>query len=101
MQTVAETPTITNQVESLFDEAGKQELITYLEVHPLEGDVISGTGGVRKLAKLTQPQMAFLTGMSISGYRKWEQGERNISGPAATHLRIMEKEPEAVRRALV
>ena len=39
-------------------------------------------------------------GMSHSGYRRWEQGERNISGPAATLLRIMEKEPEAVRRAL-
>ena len=56
---------------------------------------------VRKHAKLTQPQMALLMGMSLSGYRKWEQGERNISGPAATLLRIMEKEPEAVRRALV
>ena len=55
---------------------------------------------VRKRAKLTQPQMALLMGMSLSGYRKWEQGERNISGPAATLLRIMEKEPEAVRRAL-
>ena len=56
---------------------------------------------VRKHAKLTQPQMALLMGMSLSGYLKWEQGERNISGPAATLLRIMEKEPEAVRRALV
>ena len=55
---------------------------------------------VRKGAKLTQPQMALLMGMSLSGYRKWEQGERNISGPAATLLRIMEKEPEAVKRAL-
>jgi putative transcriptional regulator len=55
---------------------------------------------VRKRAKLTQSQMALLMGMSLSGYRKWEQGERNISGPAATLLRIMEKEPEAVRRAL-
>ena len=55
---------------------------------------------VRKRAKLTQPQMAMLMGMSLSGYRKWEQGERSISGPAATLLRIMEKEPEAVKRAL-
>ena len=55
---------------------------------------------VRKRAKLTQPQMALLMGMSLSGYRKWEQGERNISGPAATLLRIMQKEPEAVKRAL-
>ena len=36
----------------------------------------------------------------MSGYRKWEQGTRRVSGPAATLLRVIEKEPEAVRRAL-
>ena len=49
MQAVAETPTFTKQAEGLFDEAGKQELIAYLAENPLEGDVIPGTGGVRKL----------------------------------------------------
>ena len=55
---------------------------------------------VRKQAKLTQAQMAPLMGMSLSGYRKWEQGTRRVSGPAAALLRVMQKEPEAVRRAL-
>lgn len=55
---------------------------------------------VRAQAKLTQAQMAPLMGMSLSGYRKWEQGQRRVSGPAATLLRVIEKEPEAVRRAL-
>ncbi len=56
---------------------------------------------VREQVKLTQAQMAPLMGMSLSGYRKWEQGVRQISGPAATLLRVIEKEPEAVRRALL
>ncbi len=56
---------------------------------------------VRKHAKLTQAQMAPLMGMSVSGYRKWEQGKRSISGPAAALLRIIEKEPEVVKRVLV
>ena len=56
---------------------------------------------VRKQAKLTQAQMAALMGMSLSGYRKWEQGTRRVSGPAATLLRIIEHEPNAVRRALL
>lgn len=56
---------------------------------------------VRKHARLTQEQMAPLMGMSVSGYRKWEQGKRSISGPAAALLRIIEKEPEVVRRVLV
>lgn len=55
---------------------------------------------VRKRAKLTQAEMAPLMGMSLSGYRKWEQGRRTISGPAATLLRVIANEPEAIRRAL-
>lgn len=35
---------------------------------------------VREHAKLTQAQMAPLMGMSVSGYRKWEQGQRRVSG---------------------
>ncbi len=56
---------------------------------------------VRLQAKLTQAQMALLMGMSLSGYRKWEQGARSVSGPAETLLRVIQKEPEAVRRALL
>ena len=56
---------------------------------------------VRERANLTQAQMAPLMGMSLSGYRKWEQGTRRISGPAATLLRVLEREPEAVKRAFL
>ena len=77
--------------EAVAHAEGRGPAFVHKPINPVE---------VRKHAKLTQPQMALLMGMSLSGYRKWEQGERNISGPAATLLRIMEKEPEAVRRAL-
>lgn len=56
---------------------------------------------VREKAKLTQAEMAPLMGMSLSGYRKWEQGQRRVSGPAVALLRVIEKEPEAVKRALL
>jgi putative transcriptional regulator len=56
---------------------------------------------VREQAKLTQAQMAPLMGMSLSGYRKWEQGQRRVSGPAATLLRLMQKEPDVIKRALL
>lgn len=55
---------------------------------------------VRKQANLTQAQMAPLMGMSLSGYRKWEQGQRRVSGPAAALLRLIQVEPEAVKRGL-
>ena len=51
---------------------------------------------VRKRAKLTQEQMAPLMGMSVSGYRKWEQGARQISGPALTLLHVLDRNPQAV-----
>ena len=56
---------------------------------------------VRTRAKLTQAEMAPLMGMSLSGYRKWEQGTRRVSGPAEALLRVIQREPEAVRRALL
>lgn len=55
---------------------------------------------IRANLKLTQEQMSSLLGASLSGYRKWEQGERQPSGAARTLLRVMEKEPEAIVRAL-
>ncbi len=55
---------------------------------------------VRLRAKLTQEQMAPILGMSVSGYRKWEQGQRSVNPTAANFLRVIEKEPDAVRRAL-
>lgn len=55
---------------------------------------------VRERADITQAQMAPLVGMSLSVYREWEQRRQRVSGPVATLLRVMEREPEAVRRAL-
>ncbi len=55
---------------------------------------------VREHVRLTQAQMAPLVGMSLSGYRKWEQGTRAVSGPAAILLRVIRNEPEAVQRVL-
>ena len=55
---------------------------------------------IRRTAKLTQEQMACLMGMSVSGYRKWEQKQRTVSGPAEVLLKVMAREPEAFRRAV-
>ena len=77
--------------EALAHATGEGAAIVHTPVAPRE---------VRKQAKLTQAQMAPLMGMSLSGYRKWEQGTRRVSGPAAMLLRVIRNEPEAVKRAL-
>jgi putative transcriptional regulator len=70
-----------------------------LRVHTVEIGTIDAKA-IRKKLDLTQDQMATVLGTSPSGYKKWEQGKRQPSGAARTLLRIMEKEPEAVLRAL-
>jgi mRNA-degrading endonuclease RelE of RelBE toxin-antitoxin system len=49
MQTVAETPIFIRRAEKLLSEEGHADLITYLATHPIAGDEIVGTGGVRKV----------------------------------------------------
>ena len=58
--------------EALAHARGEGPAIVHSLVKPRE---------FRKQAKLTQAQMAPLVGMSLSGYRKWEQGTRRVSGP--------------------
>lgn len=49
MQTVAETPLFARRAADLLSAAERFELITLLAAEPTAGDVIKGTGGVRKL----------------------------------------------------
>ena len=76
------------------------EHVPSIRVHHVEIEAIDPRA-IRKKLRLTQEQMAAFLGTSTSGYRKWEQGERAPSGAAKTLLRVMEREPEAVLRALV
>jgi putative transcriptional regulator len=82
---------IAAMAEALAHAKGEGEAVLHSPVDPRE---------IRLRAKMTQAQMAPLMGMSLSGYRKWEQGQRRVSGPAAALLRVIEKEPQAVQRAL-
>lgn len=49
MLTVAELPLFSKQADALFSESEKAELISFLSWNPLAGDIVRGTGGVRKL----------------------------------------------------
>ena len=49
MQTVAELPEYIRAADKLMSADERQDIIRYLAEHPKEGDVMEGTGGVRKL----------------------------------------------------
>ena len=49
MLTVAETETFARQSEAYWDEEEKARFISFLAAHPDAGDVIPGSGGLRKV----------------------------------------------------
>ena len=55
---------------------------------------------IRDSLGLTQAIFANVLGVNIRTVQNWEQGHRSPTGPAMALLKIVEKEPEAVFRAL-
>ena len=49
MITIAEVPEYIRQAEKILTEAARQDVMNYLAAHPKAGDLIEGTGGIRKL----------------------------------------------------
>ncbi len=49
---------------------------------------------------LSQDKFAATFGVSVATVRNWEQGRRRPAGAARVLLKVIEKEPEAVFRAL-
>jgi len=83
--------------EALAHAQGKD--VAGIRLHSVDVGAVDAKA-IRKKLDLTQDEMATVLGTSPSGYKKWEQGKRQPSGAARTLLRVMDKEPEAVLRAL-
>ena len=47
--TIAEVPDYIRRSEKLLDEEERNSIIRHLAIHPTSGDIIEGTGGIRKL----------------------------------------------------
>ena len=55
---------------------------------------------LREKLGLSQDRIAALFGLSPRTVRNWEQGVRHPEGPARVLLQVIDREPEAVMRAL-
>ena len=55
---------------------------------------------LREKLGLSQDRFAALFGLSPRTVRNWEQGARHPEGPARILLQVIDREPEAVMRAL-
>ena len=49
MQTIVELPEFLRKADKLLSASGRLSIINYLAAHPAAGDIIQGTGGIRKL----------------------------------------------------
>lgn len=55
---------------------------------------------IRKGYDLSQQEFAALLGISVGTLRNWEQGRRLPEGPARVLLRVAERQPEALWKAI-
>lgn len=55
---------------------------------------------IRRRTGLTQANFAARYGFSVASVRDWEQGRRTPERAARSFLKVIEREPEAVERAL-
>jgi putative transcriptional regulator len=63
---------------------------------PDDVDVVA----IRKRLGLSQGEFARRFGFKLDAVQNWEQGRRRPEGAARAYLRVIEREPAAVQRAL-
>ncbi|MBV9523737.1 MAG: helix-turn-helix domain-containing protein [Alphaproteobacteria bacterium] len=62
--------------------------------------VVPDVRALRKRLGLSQAAFAARFGLSLTNIRNWEQGIRRPEGAARVLLTVIERDPEAVERAL-
>jgi putative transcriptional regulator len=75
---------------------GKADPTTYRVYVPAGIDVKA----MRRKMGMTQESFALRYGLTLSRLRDWEQGRSAPDGAVRAYLKVIEKEPEAVERAL-
>ena len=75
---------------------GKADPATYRLHVPAKIDV----GAMRRKLGMTQEEFARRYGLTLARVRDWEQNRSTPDSAARAYLKVIEKEPEAVERAL-
>ena len=85
---------------------GARQALAFARGELTEGFVVHApeTVNVKALRRrlgMSQAQFAATFGLELDAIRNWEQGRRRPEGAARAYLKVIEREPDAVRRALV
>ena len=83
---------------------GLTEAITHVRGEKIAAKVYQpvpvNVAGLRQRMGLTQEQFAARFGFSVATLRHWERGDRNPQGAALVLLNVIDRDPNAVMRAL-
>jgi putative transcriptional regulator len=82
--------------EGILIARGEADPASYSIYVPAEIDVRA----MRRRLGLTQESFAARYGLTLARVRDWEQGRSAPDGAVRAYLKVIEKEPEAVERAL-
>jgi putative transcriptional regulator len=83
--------------------AGLEEAAAYMRGEHVPGLVVHkplDVAAIRRKSGLSQPEFAKRFGLSVGTLRDWEQGRKAPERTAQILLRVIEREPAAVERAL-
>lgn len=75
---------------------GEADPATYRVFVPADVDAAK----IRRGLKMSQNEFARRFGIPPGTLRDWEQGRRKPEGPARAYLMVIERNPDAVRKAL-
>lgn len=85
---------------------GAREALTYVNGEADAGDfrihvpAKVDVRAIRRRLGLSQEAFAARYGLSVARVRDWEQGRSNMDTPSRILLTVIDKEPEAIERAL-
>ncbi len=70
------------------------------DMHPVAVNETPDLTALRRRLHLSQGAFATLFGIPLATIKDWEQGRRRPDAPARAYLRVIAKNPKAVRSAL-
>ena len=86
-----------------FAPDGDTPILTRREIRELQPVTVSKAPDVsllRRGLRLSQGAFAHLFGIPLATVKDWEQGRRKPDAPARAYLRVIARDPKAVRHAL-
>ncbi|GAP24906.1 hypothetical protein GLF_1788 [Gluconobacter frateurii NBRC 101659] len=79
--------------------AGLIEGVPFMVVYTVRADAPS-LATIRRYLKLPQKDIAALSGVPVATWRNWEKGRVRLDPAVRALLRVLLREPDAVRRAM-